>query len=63
MNYHLSRNLESTEKPTLFVIARVVPQVVPQFAGWQSIFTTRLLRRPAACGTPRPAKAGTFWQH
>jgi len=25
---------------------------IPQFAG--------LLRRPATCGTPRPAKAGTF---
>jgi len=33
---------------------------IPQSAGWQSIFTTGLLRRPATCGTPRPAKSGNI---
>jgi hypothetical protein len=39
-----------------FVIARVIPQVVPKTAGWRSIFfTTGLFRDPANCG---PATCG-----
>jgi hypothetical protein len=43
--------------PSFFVIASD-PDLIG--GAWQSIFTTRLLRRPASCGPPRPAKAGTF---